>query len=728
MERTILWNIFDESRAYSRQTPNMDDIYSKVYEVFPNVDGTVESLTSTFKAELKQYKRYRKTLKTMNSEARKDVEVPNGGKIVLTENPEVYEMEVDDEEPVSFGLKKGFFELSKYRQRCRTDEILESLKKFIDNEQLVADADSDDPMTITQLLGYLLHRVNYSENKKLSKVGLMLMHNKTLQQPQDFDLMDAVTLMHDMDLSKEKTRVIRQYLVKKGVYFPDTTELLKARKLLKPVIKPILDNKGVSVDYKTLVKMTSGSLLDAIEPSLNETYQEYSIEYKDGGDGSGSHAVWKSTKMKEAKGNIFQYALVPLRLYGLIGDEKIPLWENPSPNSPLWSRVSHIVREQESDPELLATVIPEIDRARNTLNEESCVVTSFRTGKTYQVQHKIHDTMNGAYCLLCEFQQHASIIKTGFPITSNYNQTWDISQKLVDRDGVVATAPYDYATRLGVTQKPITSSDQLSICITHSYINITNWFLKVLARMNCSYECWIEKQDFRGEHIRRATARVQDMLEDATGLRINRVGGTLSKCGGSTDGNTGRRFFEYKTLKHVLSCVPEKYAATVTALHQNLSCILRIISSTEYVNLDAYKQLTESTSLLLAEKLKWVNINYTLHGVLHHSHELIHRNRSQSLGSLSEEALESNNKYIRNYLEHFTRKNDPVNQLEDVIGRLLERSDPFININRLKYRPTKLCTICGSKKHSTKTHNKAMTFNVYDQIVHDILIDIEAFQ
>ena len=249
-------------------------------------------------------------------------------------------------------------------------------------------------------------------------------------------------------------------------------------------------------------------------------------------------------------------------------------------------------------------------------------------------------------------------------ITTNYNQTWDIFQKLVDKDGVVATAPYDYPTRLGVTQKPITSSDQLSICITHSYINITNWFLKVLARMNCSYECWIEQQDCRGEPIRR------DMLEDATGLRINKVGG-LRKCGGPTGGNTGRRFFEYKTWKHVLSCVPEKYAATVTTLHQNLSCILRIISSTEYVNLDAYKQLTESTSLLLAEKLKWVNINYTLHGVLHHSHELIHRNRSQSLGSLSEEALESNNKYIRNYLEHFTRKNDPVNQLEDVIGRLL---------------------------------------------------------
>ena len=75
------------------------------------------------------------------------------------------------------------------------------------------------------------------------------------------------------------------------------------------------------------------------------------------------------------------------------------------------------------------------------------------------------------------------------------------------------------------------------------------------------------------------------------------------------------------------------------------------------------------------------------------------------MGDLSEEALEANNKYVRRYSELLSRKASLNQQLEDVMGRLLERSDPFVLDRKLNFRPIKKsCSDCGSSKHSTKQH------------------------
>ena len=68
-----------------------------------------------------------------------------------------------------------------------------------------------------------------------------------------------------------------------------------------------------------------------------------------------------------------------------------------------------------------------------------------------------------------------------------------------------------------------------------------------------------------------------------------------------------------------------------------------------------------------------MKINYTLHGVIHHSVQLIALNECYGLGNLSEEGLEANNKYIQRFSELLARKTSQVKQLTDVMGRLLER-------------------------------------------------------
>ena len=62
----------------------------------------------------------------------------------------------------------------------------------------------------------------------------------------------------------------------------------------------------------------------------------------------------------------------------------------------------------------------------------------------------------------------------------------------------------------------MTSSDQTSITITHSYINATSWFLKLLYRCHIDYQQRTEKSDPRGEPIRHAKDRVLLKLYEET--------------------------------------------------------------------------------------------------------------------------------------------------------------------------------------------------------------------
>ena len=209
------------------------------------------------------------------------------------------------------------------------------------------------------------------------------------------------------------------------------------------------------------------------------------------------------------------------------------LWSNPSPNSAYWGRPQELIREKEG--ECLTHSIPYTDRCRTKLNEEAVVIESSRdVGLAYQVQHT-KDTMKdmklkkaisglgGADCLLCSYNQNEWLseenIKNGFEITTTAESTRKLYCTLIEKgDGEVLRKQNDYKERRGITQEAIITSDQWSICITHSFINSVEWFVKVLARLNCEYLHWIEKSNCYGDHIRSATERVSEIIELETGL------------------------------------------------------------------------------------------------------------------------------------------------------------------------------------------------------------------
>ena len=72
---------------------------------------------------------------------------------------------------------------------------------------------------------------------------------------------------------------------------------------------------------------------------------------------------------------------------------------------------------------------------------------------------------------------------------------------MLEGDGKIQTKAKDYYHCQGLTQEPKTSN-QHSICVLHSYINVFGWFLKVLYHCESGLKCWQEKTTIIEEPIR----------------------------------------------------------------------------------------------------------------------------------------------------------------------------------------------------------------------------------
>ena len=224
--------------------------------------------------------------------------------------------------------RKYFLDLKLQTQHKRSDDLLKTIKDFLTKEN----EGYENPMSITQLLGYLIHTHNYSKDKKTAAIGMDIYKQEHLKK-QQFSSWDAIALMHDLTLTKAQMRTMKGYLAEKGIFFPNKTALIEDRAQLRPVIQVEFDGDGDPVDYTALVKSTS-SLIGMIQNKDPEAQpidpsKPVVVVYKDGGDTAGSQTVWKSISMKDASDHLFQLSVVPLR----VEQSGTVVWKNPLPNS-----------------------------------------------------------------------------------------------------------------------------------------------------------------------------------------------------------------------------------------------------------------------------------------------------------------------------------------------------------------------------------------------------------
>ena len=218
--------------------------------------------------------------------------------------------------PAKKKFRKRFSDLS-LSVRETTEYILKLMKDFV----------KEDLVKLLSLIGICWDTFctvqSIDGDKKLSEIGMMLVNGQDIFSQFQFDETDAVSIMHDMTLSKENSRVLKRYLGKHNPGFSNTNELLEARKNLKPAIKPsndfpvnTSDLPGVAVDYEDLVKMTTVSIFDVVNHRTNAPLpQNVTLRLETVSDEEGKHV----------------------------------LWSNPSPNSANWCMPQERVREKEGN-------------------------------------------------------------------------------------------------------------------------------------------------------------------------------------------------------------------------------------------------------------------------------------------------------------------------------------------------------------------------------------------
>ena len=643
----------------------------------------------------------------------RDIDV---GPLMLDEKPANKVARGSGKLTVSFtNSYKDFVTMSERQRHNVSAPLIDVLEKFI--------ASNNYSISTNQLLGYLLTRENPA-GSQLNKLGKSIYEEEEVKSP-TFTALEGVSFMHSLVLSKEQTRRARHFLSTKGTYFPTTDAMLPVRKSLRAETFSVLDGKGRGACYRTLVSKTVSSIIKVLKEEKVVSEEEspnMKVYLKDGGDGAGQMPSLKSKVAVDDSENIFQYGIIPLKMTKVNDDDvsEDVVWVNPVPNSARSLRPVYLIREKETNKELLHEVVHKTDEARNHLNTNGVIVDG------HYVKVDIKDTMKdlkfkkvicglgGAACLLCKSQvkdwTNEEKIWEGFKIDRSAADTKQIFDSVVNEHGDIVVKPRDFDVRSGVTQEAISDSDQHSITITHSYINGCTWFLKLLYRCYTDYRKWEEKSSAFGDPVREAKEEVRDAIKEATGLKLDYVNSAGGHTGTSTTGEQARRFFSDTSrpiIKELLSSrINMKYQEDMLKLHEQLSIVLRIISCTRKINVPLFEQHCEETCLNIAINFPWALINHTLHGALQHSAELIEMNGGESIGWYSEEGLEANNKDIRQYLGRLSRKTCNNKQIEDVHNRLLERSDPYLIYVTSNLMSKRICSICLKTDHTVRSHYK----------------------
>ena len=167
-----MWNLFYEIGSSLNQEKAVDNVCAKL-----NVKSCSQ-LLEVIRKELKRYKERLQPKKNICPTVPSDYFVFDG--IRLEPAEEAYDEEMD-----SPSIKKPFNLLTSRSKRTRTDEINNLLKDFVESEKKQF---PDSTLTVTNLLGYLIHRNNYVNDKEMAATGTKVRLRKLVLGYDFFDM------------------------------------------------------------------------------------------------------------------------------------------------------------------------------------------------------------------------------------------------------------------------------------------------------------------------------------------------------------------------------------------------------------------------------------------------------------------------------------------------------------------------------------------------------------
>lgn len=218
---------------------------------------------------------------------------------------------------------------------------------------------------------------------------------------------------------------------------------------------------------------------------------------------------------------------------------------------------------------------------------------------------------------------------------------------------------------------------ELGLSPLHTWIRFFEYLVHVSYRLDIKK--WQARSAEDKESVEMRKKMIQCGLREKLGLIVDKpkTGGS----GTSNDGNTARTFFKCS-----------KDVSKITGLKEHLiercRTICQCLSSGYEIDTVKFKEYSKDTARELIKEYPWYYLPPSVHKVLIHG-DLVIEQGLVSIGELSEEAAESNNKNIKNFRLNHTRKMTRIATNTDLLQRLLLNSDPYITNMRQISKPKK---------------------------------------
>ena len=159
----------------------------------------------------------------------------------------------NESEPTQYSASTiKFSQLTLEQKRYRTKNITEKLRSTA----------VDKNLSMNQLIGYLLYRVNYHSNRTFAEIGQTMEENGDFAATAKLSVNETIAMQSYLDLSKYDLRFLKAILDDK-VHMPNTTDVLCVKKCLRPDLNECRDSRGIMMkSRRNMVIRTVQRLID----------------------------------------------------------------------------------------------------------------------------------------------------------------------------------------------------------------------------------------------------------------------------------------------------------------------------------------------------------------------------------------------------------------------------------------------------------------------------------
>ena len=689
--------------------------------------GRCEKVANLLKKRVRKLQQQMKERKFKHKPELLDEKLVSSSQYSLLDSQEGGESEVengDDNEDKEKEASKGS-RPEKYRKKPLDQDMsmFTRRRRVADKRETFLLWAEEEGVSVTKLLGYLLHLENWPENRDEAGLGWKLFQGAELSGKPEMTLEEVIWIREKSGMSEAVMQELRLKLLDRYCFHWIQVSLQFSYRIWIPPSNLVREeNMKHRPDLQEYSHGVMASLPNCISLTLTERIQLLDLSglqpedlsvyfsFRWGLDGSGDHSDYAQlSKSDYTTKQVMSvcFAIKDMKVVDTLGKQVNWSSSELGANRPQNTRPLAVFPAKESSA-LLQDFVPRVESDIRLIKDEGIVVRVKDHGLTAQCEcsklsmadGKMTTTLlnlGGAYCTMCTKDQQecqkVSVIEGGFLMDRSVESIAQLALSLQHPDtGDIIKKKGDYKQRAGVCGQPITEDDMTKhIPVCHAKIRVFEFTMELVKR-ELSHQKWYtptngvvytkdEKELYKssGEVLKEKMKK---------GLGIN-----IADPGDMVTGAAFQSFSSDFARSLLCSMLDHDKQKVFSEILLGLCTLVKVINSQKRkVDVDRVRALGQQVYLQLVQLFPWIVVSPSVHRILAHSWEVILQNDCYGLGSQSEEGLEALNKFILRMRSRGARKDSTLNNFTDTYNHLWDRSRPIIvEMERvIKRRPAKL--------------------------------------